>query len=186
MHEKHRSSAGTRVRSALAAPMPELTFRADLLKPQQSQISQYSDAVSDRIAQLDLHAQHLGEGFGIPSTGFVLNPPPDPTAGDAASLALAVLRALATREERISLERRNGRWGLFFTRGIALMSQDRTIESIPLRDAPLDVRERFLLRSHEFFSQYLKLCEDRLGRMKDSVGCADQTLRLLGNVRLTP
>jgi hypothetical protein len=184
MHEHRRSSTGTRAHS-VAAPVPEFGFPANLLRPQQSQVAQYSDAVTERITQLDLHAQLLGEGFGIPSSGFTLNPPPTPNADDGAGMVLALLHALAIREERVTLERRNGRWGLFFTRGISLIAQDRGAETVPLRDAPLDVRERFLLKSQEFFSAYFDLCKDRLGRMKSSVECADQTLRLLQDVRLT-
>jgi len=176
--------AGTSAPQTPDAPHA-FTFRADLLKPRQSQIAQYSNEVSDRITQLDLHARQLGESFGIPLSGFVLNPPPDADPANGASVARAFLHALAIREERISLERRSGQWGLFFTRGVSLLAQDRTSETVPLRDAPLDVRERFLTRSSEFFDQYLKLCEDRLGTMRQSVQLADQTLRQLASVRLT-
>ena len=60
----------------------------------------------------------------------------------------------------------------------------RKTETIALKDAPLDVRERFLVKSEEFFRAYLKLCEDRLGKMKTSVTQADKTLELLSNLRL--
>jgi len=53
-----------------------------------------------------------------------------------------------------------------------------------LKDAPLDVRERFLVKSEEFFWAYLKLCEDRLGRMRGAVAKADRTLELLNSLRL--
>jgi len=84
----------------------------------------------------------------------------------------------------VSLERRSGRWGLFFTREPALIATERRAETVLLKDAPLDVRERFLQKSEYFFREYLKLCEDRLGRMKGSVEDADCTLELLGTLRL--
>lgn len=180
MRRRRHSLAGT---SALPTGF---TFPAHLLKPQQSQIAQYSDGVSDRIAQLDLHARHLGEGFGIPMTGFVLNPPPHPHSDDRTAVALALLHVLAVREEMVSLERQGGEWGLFFTRGISLLSRERISETVRLRDAPLDVRERFLVRSHEFFEHYLKLCEDRLGKMRIAIGVADQTIAHLSSVELKP
>ncbi len=185
MHPRKPSLTGTGTPHTARPAAPEFTFRADLLKPRQSQISQYADDVTNRITQLDLHARQLGEGFGIPFNGFVLNPVPDADPANGASVARALLHALAIREERVSLERRSGQWGLYFTRGISLLSQDRASETIPLRDAPLDVRERFLVKSRDFFAQYLKLSEDRLGKMRQSVLAADETLRQLGTVRLT-
>lgn len=73
--------------------------------------------------------------------------------------------------------------GAYFTREPAALIQDRKAEAVPLKDAPLDVRERFLLKSEEFFRAYLQLCEDRLGRMHDSVSQADRTLELLERMR---
>jgi hypothetical protein len=143
------------------------------------------DAVSDRIARLDSWAQRLGEGFGISYTSFELSPlPPLPTGSNNWALAAATLRELTHRAERVSLERRSGRWGLYFTRDPAALAQDRRAEAAPIRDAPLDVRERFLQRSEQFFRAYLIMCADRLGRMNTSVTQADHTLKLLEAVRL--
>lgn len=161
----------------------ELTFPARLIHPPQSQLTHSEDAVSDRIRQLDTWAQQLGQGFGISSTSFVLNPADDETDSKSSTLLL-MLRALAYRQERVSLERRNARWGLYFTREPAIIAQERKTESVLLKDSPLDVRERFLTKSEEFFRAYLKLCEDRLGQMRGSVTKADRTLQLLSTLHL--
>jgi hypothetical protein len=161
----------------------ELTFPAHLIHPPQSQLTRSEDAVSNRIAQFDTWAQQLGQGFGISSTSFVLNPP-EAENDAAASTLLLMLRALAYRQERVSLERRSGRWGLYFTREPAIIAQERRAEAVSLKDAPLDVRERFLIKSEQFFRGYLKLCEDRLGQMQGSVAKADQTLKLLSTLHL--
>jgi hypothetical protein len=143
------------------------------------------DAVSNRIGQLDSRAQQLGAAFGIPYSGFLLNDMPKSDANDTLSVISAVATALVMRAERVSLERRNNRWGLYFTREPALVGQEaRKAESVPLKDAPLDVRERFLVKSEEFFRAYFKLCEDRLKKMHASVSAADRTLALLDNLRL--
>jgi hypothetical protein len=161
-----------------------LTFQANLLYPQQSQLTQYEDAVTHRIVQLDSWAQRLGEGFGIPFTTFSLNPLQN-NFGDGGLAAVAtMLTALTHRDERVSLERRSGRWGLYFTREPAAMAQERKADAVPLKDAPLDIRERFLSKSEDFVRAYLKLCEDRLGRMQGAVASADQTLALLGQLQL--
>jgi len=64
------------------------------------------------------------------------------------------------------------------------MAQERKADAVPLKDAPLDIRERFLSKSEDFVRAYLKLCEDRLGRMQGAVARADQTLALLGQLQL--
>src|SRR5260221_2098574 len=115
----------------------------------------------------------------------MLNDLPKADPNDTMSVIAAVAIALVTRGERVSLERRQNRWGLFFTRQPALVGQEqRTSETVALKDAPLDVRERFLVKSEEFFRAYLKLCEDRLQKMHVSVSAADKTLALLDNLRL--
>lgn len=181
MDTKDGSVMEPHVRHAGKAPQKGLTFPRRFIHPPQSQLSRSEDAVSNRVSQLDTWAQRLGEGFGISFTAFTLNPV-------ARSLndnpVIAMLAALAQRDERVSLERRGGRWGLFFTREPALIANERRAETVLLKDAPLDVRERFLQKSEDFFREYLKLCEDRLGRMKGSVEQADHTLLLLGTIRL--
>jgi hypothetical protein len=161
-----------------------LTFQADLLLPPKSQVTQYEDAVTQRVVQLDSWAQRLGEGFGLSFTTFSLNPM-QPNLADSGLAAVAtMLMALTHRDERVSLERKSGRWGLYFTREPAALAQDRKMDAVPLKDAPLDIRERFLSSSENFFRQYLQLCEDRLGRMRGAVSSADQTLALLNQLEL--
>ena len=163
---------------------PALTFPAALVHPPRSQVTQYSDLIADKIRQLDYAAQRLGEGFGVSFNSFVLNPAPKPPADNGVAVALVMLAELGRREERISLERRGGQWGLFFTRHAALIGQDKAVETVSIRDAALDVRERFLQRSEEFFREYLTLCEDRLGRMKISAQAGDRTIALLAHLSL--
>jgi hypothetical protein len=165
-------------------PHQGLTFPADLLYPPQSQLTRNEDAVTQRVVQLDAWAQRLGEGFGISFTSFSLNPPPT-NIGDGGMAALTtMLIALTHRNERVSLERRSGRWGLYFTREPAALAQERKADAVTLKDAPLDVRERFLGMSEDFFRSYLKLCEDRLGQMQGAVTSADRTLVLLEKLQL--
>jgi hypothetical protein len=185
MSENDRSLTGTIARRRPARRRNELTFPAKLIQPQQSQLMRSEDAVTNRIVQLDMWAQRLGQAFGISYSNFVLNPrPPRAPITTGWDFLGAFVEVLDYREERVSLERRSGKWGLYFTRAPVPMSQDRHQETVPLKDAPLDVRERFLIESERFVRAYLALCEDRLGRMQNSVVHADRTLALLGGLRL--
>jgi hypothetical protein len=184
MTTKNRSLTGTSATQSKGSNTG-LTFPGRLIYPPQSQVARTEDAVTDHINQLDVHAQQLGQGFGISFTSFVLNPLLEP-ASDSNVTALAVaIASFLHRAERVSLERRSNRWGLYFTREAALVgSQDRKTEGVPLKDAPLDVREKFLLKSEEFFRDYLDLCRDRLAKMHDCVAQGDRTLALLHNLTL--
>ena len=178
-------SPSTGLTAGIAQPMePGFTFPQALVYPQLSHVSQAERDVGHSIDELNTRAQHLGESFGIPFTTYSLNPPALPSSNDGWAVAGAILVALAHREERVSLERRAGKWGLYFTREPAVLAPDKRSEAVLLRDAPLDVRERFLAKSEEFFRQYLALCKDRLGRMKESVVKGNQTLRLIDDMRL--
>jgi hypothetical protein len=134
---------------------------ARLIQPQQPQLTRSEDAVSNRVLQLDAWAEKLGQGFGISFTNFVLNPrPPRPPATNGWNVLGAFLEGLDYREERVSLERRGGKWGLYFTRAPAVMSQDRNQETVALKDTPLDVRERSLSKASVSFgriSQYVRV-----------------------------
>jgi len=177
-----------KVRPLIGAPAAvsstAMTFPAALIHPPKSQVALSGDHVTDRIARLDTWAQQLGAGFGITFTGWELNPPPVPTTDTGWAIAASVLGALAHRLDRVSLERRGGRWGLYLTREPSVLAQDRRGETMLLKDAPLDARERFLVRSEEFFREYLKLCEERLGGMRVAVAQADRTLALLESMQL--
>ena len=185
MSQKSRALTGTPARNANVRRSADLTFPAHLVHPPQSQLTRSEDAVANRIVQLDSWAQRLGAGFGISFTTFSLNPVAPAIDSSASAVIMSVLVALSHREERVSLERRAGRWGLYFTREPAALSQDRKVtEAVPLKDAPLDVRERFLTMSEDFMRAYLKLCADRLGQMGSSVTNADRTLELLSRLKL--
>jgi hypothetical protein len=95
-----------------------------------------------------------------------------------------VLALLAPRQF-VALERRRGDWGLWysFEPGIVKVGNAQP-HSVPLRDAPLDVRERFLHRSEQFFRDYLELCRGRLGTMSSAVASGDRTIQLLQNLSL--
>src|SRR3989442_118419 len=97
-----------RVRRIGKAPQKGLTFPKSLIHPPQSQLSHSEDAVSNRVTQLDVWAQRLGEGFGISFTTFILNPIEQSI--NNANVAIAMLATLARRDERVSLERRASRW----------------------------------------------------------------------------
>lgn len=157
-----------------------LSFRRELLRPPQAQVTQYEDAVSQRVAALADRAAVLAAGFGISMTTYELNPP---TKG-AGDLALTMLELMVRTPERVTLERRDGRWGLFFTREPSMLQGAARPLAVPLKDAPLDVRERFLADSERFFREYLSLCENRLGKMKTAVDAADRTLALLQSITL--
>ena len=182
MRHRRRPPTGTGI--VPFADASAISFPAALLHPPQSQLTLSEDAVGDRIRRLDARAEELGRGFGIPFTSFILNAPPDAMPESNLGAMTYVLREFIQRNERITLERRTGRWGLYFTREPALLDKDRAAETVLLRDAPLDVRERFLVKSEAFFREYLALCQDRLGSMNASVVSADKTLALLDNVEL--
>jgi hypothetical protein len=171
-----------------------IIYRSATHKPE---LDEESDAVAKRTVDLDARAQTLGESLGIAFTSFVLpaasgaaaasegggsGTEPDAaeaSANDGATMLAATLRTLTSREERVTLERRAGRWGLYFVRGAAALGGERGAETVPLKDAPLEARERFLLHSEAFFARYLDLCEDRRTRMRQAVAAADRTLALL-------
>lgn len=115
----------------------ELTFQGNLLYPQQSQLTQYEDAVTQRIAQLNAWGQRLGEGFGISFTTFSLNPVQQDFGNGGLAAVATMLTALTQRDERVSLERRSGRWGLYFTREPAALTQERKAEAVPLKGCAL-------------------------------------------------
>ena len=67
----------------------------------------------------------------------------------------------------------------------AALNQERRTETVPLKEARLDVRERLLTRSEDFIREYLKLREDRLGQMRGTVSSADATVGMLETLHLT-
>ena len=139
MKSKNRSLTGTIATSSETAASTEITFPARLIHPPQSQIARSEDAVSNRVTQLDTWAQQLGQSFGITLTNFVLNPRASVAHKDGLELLGAFVEALAYREERVSLERRSGKWGLYFSRAPA--GRPQSSAQRPERcSAPLDSR----------------------------------------------
>ncbi|MFN0009572.1 MAG: hypothetical protein ACKVXR_16870 [Planctomycetota bacterium] len=189
-HNRARRPKETQMQSRSHPPRADLTFPADLVLPPKSQVIQYEDRVTERIVALDTYARELGTGFGIPMTGFYLNdfPVPDSKIDSIPLAVLTVLGTVLTRDiEHISMERRDGRWGLYFTRIANPLVQRQSHSSggfVPLKDAPLDVRERFLARSEAFFRRYLDQCGDRLASMKGAVDSADRTIAMLASLHL--
>jgi hypothetical protein len=184
MVQKRRSLAG--VAGSVASEQPgAIKFPAHLVSPPQSQLTKQSDAVSERIGQVEAVAVRLAEGFGVVFTLFELNPKPDLVPTTTAEALTSLVRTLTVPDERVSLERRSGVWGLYYQRGPTLVTREYNPNPVLLRDAPLEVRERFLLASERFFREYFALCEHRLGRMHEAVASADRALQLVRSVQLT-
>jgi hypothetical protein len=82
----------------------------------------------------------------------------------------------------------HGRWGLYYYRGPAAFGPSSATNvkpsTVPIKDAPLAVRERFLRHAEAFFSQYIKMAESRLTQVKASVEGGDAALRLLESLKL--
>src|SRR5437868_10298072 len=122
MERKRRSRGSAGLTAQIPGSTTALTFPAALIHPPQSQFARSEDAVSDRINRLELYALKLAEGFGISFTTFQLNPLQGPIDDSGVAALVAVLGAFARREERVSLERRGGKWGLYYTREPAVIS----------------------------------------------------------------
>ena len=158
-----------------------LTFPRDLFRPPTDQVTQYADQVTDRIVHMDHYAAMLGKSFGIPLTHWQLNETP---VIDERNVFAAFATVLSYQPEFVSLERRKGTWGLYYFRGPAYIKHGDSAHVAPLKEAPLDARERFLQRSEEFFRAYLQTCEGRLGKMRSAVDAADRTIELLADINL--
>ena len=160
-----------------------MSFPQDLLVPQSSQVQIYEDKVSSRIREIDAAASQLARGFGIGyAPGLYIDGIPERSGKPT----LDLLAVAFLPRQRVSLEKVNSAWGLVYSYEPAPMraANDRALR-VPLRDAPLEVREKFLQRSEEFFRRYLATCGDRLGSMKTAVDAGDRTLSLLRSIELT-
>jgi hypothetical protein len=170
------------------APVPastDLSFRRDLIIPEQPQVAKYGDLVADRIRRLDEYAAALGRGFGLPFTPGIELDEGMRASHQAPADAVAVLGLVFSSSKLVSLERRKGQWGLYYASRPSMVLANREHTTVvPLKDAPLDVREAFLLRAEEFFHAYLATCENRLGSMKQAVESGDRALALLERLQL--
>ncbi len=170
-------------KNALVPQPAPFSFPKALLAPPPTQVQQYGDAVSLRIRELEAAASKLAGGFGIGfSPGMLLDEAQE--QDNTTDLALMFIKSMMSKQ-RVSLEKVGGAWGLIYSYepGIVKIAGDRP-HSGPLRDAPLDVREKFLRRSEEFFRRYLSTCGGRLDSMKAAVDAGDTTLELLRSIKL--
>lgn len=173
----------TKKKDAAPPQSTAISFPKDLLQSPPTQLQAYEDAVAGRVRELDARASQLARGFGI---GYSPGVHLQEAAEYEGTEVLLLLGKMLIPTQRVSLEKVNGNWGLVYTYepGVVKMGNDRGMR-VPLRDAPLDVREKFLRRSEEFFRRYLDSCKDRLAGMKDAVSAGDRTLELLQRIQLT-
>lgn len=91
-----------------------------------------------------------------------------------------VLDRVFQDREWVLLERREGHWRLFYHREApALGGNTGRSTVVPLRDSPLEIRQRFLEHSEGFFRTYLDTCRERIERMKSALEQADRALAFL-------
>lgn len=167
--------------SAATAPAP-LTFPQALLRTPPSQLDMAQDEVTKVVEQLDERARHFGTTLGISMPNFDLNDVANEVSQSEGWIVLAV--ALTRSPECVSLEKRDGRWGLWYTKvPPVLASSQRPVASVPLRDAPLEARMKFLRKSEEFFREYLKRAEEGLGSPQQAADIGKQTLAMLDRIK---
>lgn len=182
MGELRLPTAGVTPEKTSATPAPEpLTFPQALLRNPPSQLDMAQDEVTKVVEQLDERARHYGGMLGISMPLFEVSDPPN-AAGQSDAMALLV--AMTRSAEYVSLEKRDGRWGLWFTRSAPLLgSAQRPAVTSPLRDAPFEVRMKFLRKSDDFFREYLKRSEEALGTPQQAAEMGKQTLAMLDRVK---
>lgn len=143
-----------------------------------------ADEVAKRVEALDAEARRLGEACGVPLQNFDLDGAFTAAAAELAKKVdlLSVLRGMGAavgERDYVSLMRHSGTWGLYHHRN--LVSPNGAIQH--LRNAPLGVREAFLVRSKEFFDSYLKRSAGRFSELDAAVSAADETLAFLKTVK---
>jgi hypothetical protein len=170
---------------AAQATASAFTFPKNLVHLPKSQAAQYADLVAQKISDLDTFAAQLGGAFGIAFTTFELVSASElPKIQDEGlQLAVALLQEMSRRPERVVLERREQQWGLFYTREAPMLQPNERKHTVRLREASLDARLRFLNVSEEFFGQYLALCQERFGGLKDALTAGDHTLAMLRSLK---
>jgi hypothetical protein len=162
-----------------AAPM---TFPEDLLRPTPSQLELAQDEVTRVVEQLDERARHYGTKLGVSMTNFELSEVSDTITRSENWQVLLI--AMTRNQEFISLEKRDGRWGLWHTRTPPpLASAGRSVTTVPLRDAPLEARMKFLHKSEQFFREYLERVKQGLGSPQQAAERGKLTLALLDSIK---
>lgn len=180
MNRKKKSPPASGVTESRA-----LTFPGELLHPPKAQLVQYEDALNHRVALLDEKANTFGTFFGVPMRDYEIDPLEKPTGEDGAA-ALWVLARMSLDREYFTLERaQNGVWGVYYTKKPGMFNQAAgVIGPLPIRQASLDVRKKFLEKSEAFFREYLKRCNARFVDLKGTIAAGDRTLELLSQVKL--
>lgn len=174
--------------SKLVSPVPQpaapptagYVIDSSLIVPPRDQLSAYADSVSGCVEALNDRAVRLAEGFGMAMTpGYNINP----ETTDTGNAGLDVIKAVLHRNEYFSIDRKSGRWAIFYSRDPSAMGGAPAVH-VSLRDAPLDVREKFLQHSAAFFDMYLQRSQDRLAQMKSALTAGGQTLAMLDSITL--
>ena len=165
-----------------------LTFRAELLRPVPSQLELAHDEVTRVVEQLDERARDLGKALGVSMTTFEINPvaiPETLAKADQSSKALYEAFATLTRsQEVVTLEKRDGKWGLWYRHTPSpFVAAGRPATTVPLRDAPLEARMKFLHKSAEFFDAYLKRAQEGLGSPQQAAAAGMRALEMLNNIK---
>lgn len=182
-------------------PPAPFTFDKSLLIPPRSQLELQNDAVAERVIEMDARAARLAAGFGIPySQGIELEPMrrsakelgekasggrPEQQQAALVALIVAGSSIMMAPSQKVTVERRDGRWGLYYhyTPAPLFGSSDRA-SCVPLKDAPIAIRRDFLQNSEEFFRGYLEICKGQLGNLAGVVEAADRTLALLDGLQV--
>lgn len=158
----------------VAAP---LRFPAALLSKTPTQIELACGEVQGTLLALEEGARTLGARLGVRFGPVELDAPT--YEGVLQPEIPMLVRFLLLRLHQYSLDRIGGQWGLFYTpsyRGVAG-------PTVPLRDAPIEARMRFLDHSPEFFRLYLDASAVQLSAPKAAVARGQEALRLLSDIR---
>jgi hypothetical protein len=159
-----------------------ITFPEDLLRPTPSQLELAQDEVTRVVEQLDERARHYGTKLGVSMTNFELSESSDALSRSEPWQGLVI--AMTRNQEFVSLEKRDGRWGLWHTRTPPpLASSGRSVTTVPLRDAPLEARMKFLHKSEQFFREYLERVQQGLGSPQQAAERGKLTLELLDRIK---
>lgn len=179
------TSPPVRTVMTLLGPMPARTVTNGLqaasvgLAPPAGAGLPTRDDVTAAVRKLSERAAGWGRESGV-SYRLELNPGPQTDPRDGVGiLAVAavadVLRAKYADRCSIAVEEQRGTWGMFFTRVPAAVSSEAT-KTVPLSDAPFEVREWFLGQSEAFLDAYWARCEPVLLARQHALNVAGRVL----------
>lgn len=175
--------------ASLSGPQPKkLAFPANVLLPQKSQLDMSKDGVAEQVRKLCLRGEQIGSKLGVTMRGFDIGELIEEKRaaalmpGNEATFARLSMMFVENMEgrETLSLEPRNGSWGIFYHRTPGTSARQPI--SVPLVDAPLPVRMRFCAHSFRFFEEYLKTAGITLEETKTAAESARRTLEALDNI----